>query len=252
MKWTNADLVVMPISLGIMILTTVLLCFLLRNKSEKIKNIPLSVITITLIVLEIVKQIKCAINGYELWAIPLHFCSTFLIWFPLAQFGKGWVKRLGQTMSFVGGILLIALMYIKPYTIIGNSPELVLREFRFEHTFIFHHLVILYIFLMLGLKLYSPKLKDYKYSLIGITIYATYAIPLAHILNINYCNILYCEAVPLMETIRLTCGQAFYTFILFTVCQIGGILIVILPALVLKLLKKKKAEQTLPEEVIQI
>ena len=47
---------------------------------RKIRYIPLQVIAVTLLVLEVITQVKSATGegGYDLYALPFHYCSLFL------------------------------------------------------------------------------------------------------------------------------------------------------------------------------
>ena len=51
---------------------------LMKNKSEKIKYIPLQVITVLLLGLEVGKQIVSLDGGYNMYSLPFHYCSLFL------------------------------------------------------------------------------------------------------------------------------------------------------------------------------
>ena len=73
---------------------SILLGYLLRNQSEKIRLIPVQIIAVVIIVLEIIKQTFSIIEGYDLYHIPLHFCSLFLFLIPLAAFYNGKHKKL--------------------------------------------------------------------------------------------------------------------------------------------------------------
>ena len=51
----------------------------LKNKREEIRLIPIHIITITLVVLEIIKQILAIQQGYTTDKLPFYFCSFFFV-----------------------------------------------------------------------------------------------------------------------------------------------------------------------------
>ena len=78
-KWSSSDKIAIPIMLGCIILVSVALFFILRNKNEKIKRIPFKIISLSLIILEVVKQIYFISKGtYTANHIPAHFCSLIV------------------------------------------------------------------------------------------------------------------------------------------------------------------------------
>ena len=91
--WTKEEVAVLPIILISIILVAFTLGHALKNKSDKIRNIPLIIIAVIILVLEVIKQVRAIVTGYSGWTIPLHFCSFFMVWFPLAQFTTGKVKQ---------------------------------------------------------------------------------------------------------------------------------------------------------------
>ena len=66
----------------IMIILGIILRIFLGKKSEKIRMIPFQICTVILLVLEVIKQVKSFADGYDLYHIPLHFCSLFLYLLP--------------------------------------------------------------------------------------------------------------------------------------------------------------------------
>lgn len=222
-QWSKEDGIVLPLMLVGMIGITVLLWFLLRKKEEKYRKIPLMVITIIILVLEVIKQIKNAVDGtYSTWTIPLHFCSLFLYFFPLAVFCKGKVGQFGKVMSFVTSLWLFALFYIRPDTIINNSAANPFASFGMFHTFIYHHLALLFFMVSVALKFYDIKYKDFIYVVIGFTIYAAIGLTVAHLTGTNYCNMLQNNFEPL-ENFRLQFGQVPYTILMYLGGVAGGI-----------------------------
>lgn len=238
MIWTKNEYIVLPITFLIIVILSLLILFFLKNKSEKIKLIPLKIITITMLVLECIKQVKNIREGYSLWTIPLHFCSLFLYFYPLAVFAKGKVQEFGKTMSLVSSLLMTVMFYLNPSSIIGDSSSNIFASFANIHTFIYHHLVILFLLTSLLLNVYKYNKRNYLYTVIGFVLYAVIAIPAAHALQVNFCNILVSN-IPFMETFRLNVGQLLYTIVLFMFGISSGLVVVLLQFLLSKLKRRK-------------
>lgn len=236
--WTNDEKYILPLVLGVIVVISLVLYLLLRNKSNKIKNIPLVVITLTMLILEVVKQVIAFKEGYSTWTIPLHFCSLFLYFYPLATLTKGKLKDFGVTMAFVSSCLMTALFYFNPSSIISESASNIFGSFSNFHTFTYHHLVMLFLFTGLALNMFNVSKKSFIHILIGFTIYALVAIPLAHLLDTNYCNIL-TSNIGFMENLRLSVGQIIYTIVMF-LFAISASFVLILIKLGINKIKRRK------------
>ena len=209
-QYSDAEKLWLPISLGIIILICIILGFALKGKSEKVKRIPQMLIAIIILVLEVIKQIYHIVLGdYTTWYIPLHFCSLFLFFYPLAEFSRGRVRECGQALAFITSFMFVACFYLMPSGVIGTSTERVFTDFNAFHTYFYHHLVILYFGLTLTLRTYTPKYKHALYVWIGLTAYFAVAVSMSFILNENYCNILTCS-IDFIENWRLTFGHIPY------------------------------------------
>lgn len=218
--WQGLEFIVLPIMLIGIILIAILLGVLLKNKSENIKAIPLQIITIIILILEIIKQIKNIQNGFSTWALPFHYCSMFVFFFPLSQFSKGKVKLIMKPVTFICGLTMLFAFYCAPSLIIGDSSSNVFTSFSNFHTFTFHHLVILYVILSLTLNNYKSTRKDYLYVMLVMASYCVLGITLSHILDTNYCNFLTSNII-LMEKIRVSIGQVGYSIIMFIFITFG-------------------------------
>lgn len=220
-SWSEAEKTVLPWSFVVIAILSIVICILTNEKKEETKRIPLMIISVIMLGLEIAKQIINIVHGYDLWTIPLHFCSLFLYIFPLASFFKGKIGNFGRTLAFVCGMLFFALFYFNPGTIIGNACANVFESFSSFHTFTYHHLILLFLFILLGSRLYHPTKFDFLYVFIGISLYACIAVPLAHILNVNFCSLLK-NVIPFMEELRLNVGQVVYTIVMYLIGVGGG------------------------------
>lgn len=219
-EYSIAELIVLPCMIAAIALICTVLGLLLKNKPDNIRAIPLQVIAGIIIVLEIIKQIIAIVNGYSAWTIPLHFCSLFVFFIPLAQFTKGRFQQTMKPVAFTAAMALVLLFYINPTSVIGSSCADVFGSFSDFHTFTFHHLAILYLPLSIVLKNYKPSKKDFLSVLLVMGVYFVVAMPLAHILDANYCNFL-TSNIPFMEQLRLAAGQWVYSFAMLLVI-VGG------------------------------
>lgn len=241
-EWTKDEAIILPIMFVLMVGITIFLSIILKNKSDKIKNIPLLIITIIMLVLEVIKQILSIINGYSLWVVPLHFCSFFMVWYSLSQFLKNKYRDFFKGISFIWGFFLFIAFYIYPSSIIGNSTSNIFESFFSFHTFIYHHLAIMYFLLSIGLKTYRPKYSDSIKITICLICYAIIAIPLAFILDVNFCNIL-SSNIPFMEKIRINNGQFLYDFILIIIGLVGCNIISLLYTILYNKIKNCKSNK---------
>ena len=99
--YNETDFIVLPISLAIIILITIILRITLKNKSDAVKNIPLMIIAAILVILEIIKQtINFTSPKFDNSMLPFHYCSLFVFTYPLAHFTKGKVKQCKTTITF--------------------------------------------------------------------------------------------------------------------------------------------------------
>lgn len=216
-KWSNADLIAIPVMLIILFSLAVLLYFLLRYKSEKIKNIPLHIISCLLIVLEVAKQIYYLASGnYPLSVIPAHFCSLIVVIIAFAQFLPRKGARFFQVPAVVFSIIVLLLLLVHPHSMIGSASQTFYLNFPGFHAFAFHWLVIAYPIFRLFLISHILHWKDFFSIPICILFYASYAVPIAFTLKFNYINILHSYFPPL-ESFRLSCGQVAYDIVLFLI-----------------------------------
>lgn len=237
-RWGVNEGKVLPISLFITILITVIIVFLLRKKSENIRRIPLIIITTIMLLLEVVKQVYFLCTGYDLWALPLHFCSLSLYFFSFASYGKGRLRRLGDVFALSGTIVVLIAFLISPQNIIGHACDNVFATFLTFHTFAYHHLMFLYYFILVGSHLIKPQLSDIKYLIIIVLAYSIVAIIAGYSLNVNFCSVLY-NNYSFLEAIRQACGPQFYLVCLVIFGSLA-LTITYLPHILITKIKKKK------------
>lgn len=227
-KWNKADLIAIPITLLIICVLAVGLYFLLRNRSPKIKRIPLQIISVFMVVFEIAKQ--AYFHGrpeYTNYILPIHFCSLILLLMPLAQCCGEKMGRIFRPMAFIYSALVVVLLMANPHALIGYSAANIFGSFRNAHNYIFHFTVVAYLAFSIALGDYIPKFIHCVNLICGVVFYGTYALPCAYLLKENFCNILYSYFGPL-EKFRLWAGQKqywvgqlCYNLVLFLVAVIG-------------------------------
>lgn len=239
-NYGKAELIVLPSMLVGIVIVAIVLGLLLKNKSEKVKNIPFILITVSLIVMEIIKQVKRFEAGYDYWSIPLHYCSMFMLWFSLATFGKGKVKRFGRSISFSSLILFWVAFYVSPISIIGHSSANVFGSFSNFHTFAYHHLMTLFGLLLITLKLNKPSFKHNWFIGIAYTIFFAVSVVASVKLDTNFTSLLE-SVIPFFNTIIDQVGYWLYWLIMFVIGAGGNLLANTVNTLIYNKVKKNKS-----------
>lgn len=201
--WTKTHALTLLPAVVVMLLLTGLLRYFLGRKPLHIRIIPLQIVAVILFLLEIGKQALSFRNGYDLYHIPLHFCSLFIFMLPLAAFYRGRGQQAIRCINAALCASVAGLTLIYPDLIYsaGNIQEFFTNYFSF-HTVLFHNLVIFACFLMLGLNLYEPGQKGEKKSVLLFIIgYCAIAAPMAQILQTNFNNFYRCN-IPPLEAVR--------------------------------------------------
>ena len=203
--WTPAHLKTLLPSIGVMLILCVVLRLWLGKKPRRIRMIPLQVIAVMLLMLEIGKQTISFTRGYDLYHIPLHFCSLFLFSIPLMAFYRGKQSSAVSTVTTVlcGSATLLMTVYPALIYSAGNVEEYV-SEFMSFHTVTFHTLVYFAFLLILSLQLYGEfGRREQKVTLVAITVYSVVAAVAAQLLKTNFTNMYHCN-VPPVENLRQT------------------------------------------------
>lgn len=212
----------------------VLLGFLLKNKSEETKLLPLRIIASAILLLELAKQVISLSRdgGYDFYHLPLHYCSLFIFLLPLHAFSFGKVKKYIDGITFASTASLFLFFLIIP-TILYPEGAItnVANNFFDFHTLAFHHLVVLYFFIAIALKQFNLNFKkDFPVIAIILSAYVIVATILAYIFKENYQNLLKCN-MEALDNIRLMMvdaigwlGQAIYISIIFIFTTLFGYL----------------------------
>lgn len=222
--WTKEHFYLIIPSFIVFIIFAVFLGKLLKDKSEKTKYLPLQIITLVLLALEFMKQgYNIKDDGYDLYALPFHYCSLFLYLLPFHSFYKGKYKKITDTVSLVCLASLFLFMLVMPDVVFSASNITgCFDTFSSFHTVVFHLLVCLYFVLTLSLKLYQfDTKKDLKIVAIFLAIYVIIATILSFSLKVNFHNLYKCN-LGMVEDIRLAVmnaigifGHIIYVIILF-------------------------------------
>lgn len=211
--YSKYDLIYLPIAFVVMLIITTASYFLLRRRGENIKRIPFIIIAALMLSLEVYKQIEnFKLESLNLYWLPLHYCSLFFLFIPLAEFTRGRFREYFKAVSFSAALTVSIFFYIAPQCILGRSTELMIGEFYHFHSFLFHNLIILYVMLSIALGSYRYRRGDFLRVFLLFFGYCIIAIPMSHILNTNYCNFLFTIIKPL-EYVRVNCGQFIYSLI---------------------------------------
>lgn len=228
-EYGTAEWIVMPTMLVLIVFAGFLMRYLFRNKSDKIRNIPLTIIAVVLIALEIAKQIYLiATDTWTTWAIPMHFCSWFLIWFALAQFTRGKFNQLARGCSIASCIVMTVSFYASPKNIVGEACSNYFNNFTSFHTLTFHMLVVAYGIWSIILNVYRAEKRHIWQAVALFAAEFLLIIASAYIFDTNFTNVL-TSSIPLLEQFRLTCGQVPYLLVMFTfgVLLLPGIVAII-------------------------
>ncbi|MBR2321674.1 MAG: YwaF family protein, partial [Clostridia bacterium] len=196
--YTDAEKKLIPLMFFILLLITISLWLLLRHRGQVAQSIPFIVITLALIAGEVAKQVISYRQGYNLWHLPLHFCSTYFLWFSLAEFSFGKMRRTMQNIAFVATMYLFVAFYVSPRGILGDTCEDVFADYFTAHSFFYHHLVILYMMLAVAFKRFQPKKTDAWVWIICFACYFAVAAICAYTLQENFFNILNSESLPIL------------------------------------------------------
>lgn len=201
--WTPQHTRTLLPALAVMLFLCVILRILLKDKPLRIRMIPLQVIAVVLVLLEIGKQAMSFAKGYDLYHIPLHFCSLCLFALPLMAFYRGKHRQMvvGTTVALFSAVFLLTAIY--PALIYGAwDIENYFESYFAFHTVTFHNLVMLAFMLMAFLDVYQPDKGDFKFPVIFIGIYCIIAAIAAHALKTNFNNLYSCN-IPPLENVRV-------------------------------------------------
>lgn len=207
--WTPEHAKTLLPALGVFLILSVILRLLLKNKPLSVRMIPVQIIAVILVLLEIGKQAYSFAIGYDLYHIPLHFCSLCLFALPLFAFYRGKYRQqvASIAVAFTAAVFILTAIYPSLIYSAWDIQNYFKNFFAF-HTATFHPLVMLAFMLIVALDLYKPQKGDWKYPVIFIGAYCIVAGIVAHLLKTNYNNLYQCN-IPPLESLRLTVHGVF-------------------------------------------
>lgn len=201
--WSPQHLKTLIPSILIMLALSTAGFFLLGKKSLKIRILPIQIISGILIILELGKQIISFQNGYDLYHIPLHYCSLFLFVLPLMAFYSGKHKQVVYGMAAGICASLFLLMLIYPSLIYsGSDIDDFFKRYMAMHTVAFHNLVMLAFLLIVALKVHTPQKGERKAIVLFMCGFCAISGTMAQVLKTNYANFYSCN-IPPLENLRL-------------------------------------------------
>ena len=202
--WTDMHIKTLLPSILIMAAVALILGKCLAKRSERVRMLPFQFFAVLLFVLEIIKQLKSFSQGYDLYHIPLHFCSLFVFMLPLMSFYHGKYKNGVRAITVGLCAAVFILMCAYPELIYGGTDvERYFQNFFSFHTVTFHNVIILEFFLIITLRLYEPQgcKKDTRPLLLFMLCYCAIAAVSAQLLKTNFNNFYQCN-VPPLESVR--------------------------------------------------
>lgn len=191
-------------ALIVMILVCIGLRAWLGKKDLKIRMIPLQIAAVLFLLLEVGKQVVSFSRGYDLYHIPLHFCSLILFTLPVMAFYNG---KYAQGIRSVATAVCCAIFWltaIYPCLIYGaGSIDNFFNDYLDFHTVAFHNLAMLTFLMILFLDLHTPSPKgEHKRIVIFLTTFCVVAAVVSQLLETNYAGFYHCNVGPI-EDIRL-------------------------------------------------
>lgn len=203
--WSPMHIKTLLPALVVMLLVSIALRAWLGKKDSKIRMIPVQIVAGLLLILEMGKQVVSFTRGYDLYHIPLHFCSLLLFALPAMAFYKGKhadrVRAIGTATC--GAIFWLTAIYPCLIYSAGNI-EGFFTNFLDAHTVLFHNLAMLAFMLIVALDLHQPAPKgEHKLIVLYLTVFCVVAAVMSQLLETNYAGFYHCN-VPIVEEIRIS------------------------------------------------
>lgn len=202
--WTPEHAQTLLPALAIMLVVAFVLRLTIGKKSLKIRMIPFQILAVAIFLLEIGKQVLSYQRGYDLYHIPLHFCSLFIFALPVMAFYRGKHQTRVFQVVTVLCMAMTMLMLIYPDLIYsaGNITGYWEDYFNF-HTVTFHNIVMFELILIFALDLNEGESGSPVLALtVVVGIFCVISAVMAQILETNYANFYHCN-VPPVEELRL-------------------------------------------------
>lgn len=201
--WTPQHTKQLLPTLAFILILTAVLRITLKNKPLKIRLIPLQIVAVIIVALEIGKQAFSLAEGYDLYALPFHFCSMFIFMLPLMAFYSGKHANRIRGISCALGASLALLMLIYPNLI--YPPQDIAQMFSNYlsfHSVAFHAVVLMGFFFMVALEIHQPEAKgEVRSAMIFTVCFCVVSATMANLLKTNFNNFYSCN-IPPLEVVR--------------------------------------------------
>lgn len=222
----------------------------LKNRDFETRLLPLKICTVILLLLEAAKQIMGVVTGYSTYWIPLHFCSLFLYFHPVACFYKGKYRDKFLLIAGVVSTCLFLFMAVYPNVVYSDDAIRSMWDYLtgrggsfFElHTVLFHGIgtFTFFLFVFQGLARFDTK-KDVPLVILTYGLYCIIVGPFAQLIDTNFNNFVHSNA-PFLENIRQKLlesigafgGQTVYVLII----SVGTIIVPLIAYFILKWLTR--------------
>lgn len=246
--WTPQHAKTLIPAVILMVIAALILRKFLLQKDWHKRMIPFQIIAALLILLEIGKQAYSFSRGYDLYHIPLHYCSLFLFSVPAMAFYHGRYRQGVQTAasSFCAALFIFMLVY--PELIYsGSDIDQFFTSFLSFHTVAFHNLVMFAFALILALNLTeSPRKSDCKVIVVSTCVFCVISATMAQLLKTNYASFYNCN-IPPLEAIRVglqpILGYALSQLLFVLIVAVLTVLFTVGAYWVYRLLRKLTARQ---------
>ena len=202
--WTQEHLKTLLPAAVLMVAAALVLRHFTGKKNEAIRMLPIRIIAVLLIFLEVGKQAVSMVGGYDLYSLPLHFCSLALFSLPVMAFYRGKHQNAvsGVTTAVCASISLLMLIYPSLIYSADNINGYFAGYLNF-HTVTFHNLVLFAFILILTLELHTPKRRgNTKPLILFVLAFCVVSATMAMVLKTNYANFYECN-IPFFEGIRI-------------------------------------------------
>ena len=209
-----------------MLVLSIILRLWLGKREKRIRMIPLQILSVILLILEVGKQAMSFYKGYDLYHIPLHFCSLFLFVLPAMAFYRGkHANRVAAIGAALCGATFWLIMLYPSLIYSAGNIENFFGDYLDFHTVAFHNLVMLAFLLILFLELHTPEAKsEPKRIVIFLTCFCTVAAIVSQLLETNYAGFYSCNVQPI-EDIRLSL-QPVLGYALTQIIYVVGLMLV--------------------------
>ncbi|MBO7196936.1 MAG: YwaF family protein [Clostridia bacterium] len=211
--WSNNHLLTVLPTFAVLAIVAVLMRIWLINKPYEMRMIPIKIISIILILIEIGKQAYSISIGYNLYHIPLHFCSIFIYVLPLMAFYRGKHREKMASTACAAMTSLFIGMLVMPNVIYSEERiTAFFSDYLSFHTVFFHNIVIFALFLVISLDLHKPSAS--RGELLFVIAFGAGFVALAatasYVLQTNFSNFLFTTVgvmQTLVEAVQLALGE---------------------------------------------